>query len=768
MGSSAIDETKPIEGNPTTASVRDNFAAAKSEIIQLQDDDAAETTRVDTQLALKAQRAGDLSGTATSTTVSRIQGRDVTNAAPTTNQTLTWDGSAWGPSDVLQLQGRPVANTAPTNGQQMRWNGTAWVPATNTVTLSGGVTGTGDASAGAIAANVEQLQGRVVSNAIPAAGQALIWSGAAWTPTSGTGSPANIVFRAMTPDLADWLSGAGEGLFASEGAPTNAPGPGDWKYIGLSNAANDRQSILAIHTQTSRILHSTNIDGVWSGWTEYASITDVPNFSERVVTNSAWSAYLLAAPTLPAGWSLQSGSGATAVYRSSGNSNWVEFSINPPIEPNDFFDINISYTEDNPDNGYGYNDFIMFEAPYDWNSDWGMGPGQHAHLNTSGVTYRYFFMQMESGFVGTVRISAFRKLVSRNSTTLRIKGMDVVSKVTGNLGIGGLTYLASGSNNLAFGTGALNNITSTSNTIAIGASAGASNVRGNSNIFIGASARQDYGVPTLQNSIIIGSSARWAGWTEGSYGNATVIGHNAYTTGSNCTVVGGGAYHGWTCSNCTTVGANAYTQSNLTNAMSLGFAAVANTSNTIVLGNNAITTLRCQVQTISVLSDVRIKEEIEPANLDMCLDAVRNLPVSRFRYKDFAGTFLDQHRTGWLADDVERVFPHSVQKSDEWFPVLDEHGEPKMTSTPAYRGEIPRAVQKASEYEKKAQSRGIEVPILPPEPEPLQPEKFLIEGVKSLNMDQALPTLWGAVQRIIQAIDDIERRMAQTHGDGQD
>ena len=38
---STIDATKPIAGNPTTASVRDNFAAAKSEIEALQADVAA-------------------------------------------------------------------------------------------------------------------------------------------------------------------------------------------------------------------------------------------------------------------------------------------------------------------------------------------------------------------------------------------------------------------------------------------------------------------------------------------------------------------------------------------------------------------------------------------------------------------------------------------------------------------------------------------------------------------------------------------------------
>ncbi|MGL4230126.1 MAG: hypothetical protein ACRCWJ_02060, partial [Casimicrobium sp.] len=49
---SAIDPTKPITGNPTTASVRDNFAAAKSEIEALQASTDSLTTAVNALGAL--------------------------------------------------------------------------------------------------------------------------------------------------------------------------------------------------------------------------------------------------------------------------------------------------------------------------------------------------------------------------------------------------------------------------------------------------------------------------------------------------------------------------------------------------------------------------------------------------------------------------------------------------------------------------------------------------------------------------------------------
>lgn len=80
---SAINDLMPESGNATTASVRANFQTAKTEITTLQAD--------------KAQRAGDLGGTAASTTVIQLQGRPMLNTAPTTGQVLTWSGANWQP-----------------------------------------------------------------------------------------------------------------------------------------------------------------------------------------------------------------------------------------------------------------------------------------------------------------------------------------------------------------------------------------------------------------------------------------------------------------------------------------------------------------------------------------------------------------------------------------------------------------------------------------------------------------------------------------------
>src|SRR5215467_3393829 len=90
---SNIDDTKPVQGNPTTQSMRANFTTARDEISALQ---TGQTT-ANTNINLKAQRAGDLGGTTTSTTVIRLQGRNMASTAPATGQALVWDGTQWAP-----------------------------------------------------------------------------------------------------------------------------------------------------------------------------------------------------------------------------------------------------------------------------------------------------------------------------------------------------------------------------------------------------------------------------------------------------------------------------------------------------------------------------------------------------------------------------------------------------------------------------------------------------------------------------------------------
>ncbi|GHU49960.1 hypothetical protein AGMMS49975_00030 [Clostridia bacterium] len=163
---------------------------------------------------------------------------------------------------------------------------------------------------------------------------------------------------------------------------------------------------------------------------------------------------------------------------------------------------------------------------------------------------------------------------------------------------------------------------------------------------------------------------------------------------------------------------------NVVNAIVIGIDATSQGSNSITLGNNAITKLSCQVTAITAFSDTRIKEDIQPADIAQCLEDVIALPVTRYKYKDFTGAHVDKHVTGWLADDVERVFPKAVSASDQYFNLLDEDG--------------------SQMYKEDGET----------------PETFLMEDVKEITMTEALPTLWGAVQYLREIAENLSQRIS--------
>ena len=128
-----------------------------------------------------------------------------------------------------------------------------------------------------------------------------------------------------------------------------------------------------------------------------------------------------------------------------------------------------------------------------------------------------------------------------------------------------------------------------------------------------------------------------------------------------------------------------------------------------LLGNNAqaMALYVGNSSAIAGTSDVRLKEEVEPANLEMCLNTVKKLPVSRWKWADFAGPRYDWHVTGWMADDVEQIWPKAVITSDE-------------------------------EYASRT-----------------------VKDCKATIMSEALPTLWGAVQRLIEKNEGLEREIVE-------
>ena len=125
--------------------------------------------------------------------------------------------------------------------------------------------------------------------------------------------------------------------------------------------------------------------------------------------------------------------------------------------------------------------------------------------------------------------------------------------------------------------------------------------------------------------------------------------------------------------------------------------------------------------TWTVSSDERLKENIEAADLDICYNAVKSIPLKRYKWKDeiySAEQVADRNKIGWIAQDVQAVFPKAVgQHKFVYNQVKDEEGN---------------IVSEDS-----------------------------IDDCLSLNSDQLYAALFGAVQKLMGEVESLQDRIAE-------
>jgi hypothetical protein len=69
--------------------------------------------------------------------------------------------------------------------------------------------------------------------------------------------------------------------------------------------------------------------------------------------------------------------------------------------------------------------------------------------------------------------------------------------------------------------------------------------------------------------------------------------------------------------------------------------------------------------TWTIASDARIKTDIELADLDVCYNNIKSIPLKRYTWRDDVYTeeeVPDRSKLGWIAQDVEVVFPKAVER----------------------------------------------------------------------------------------------------------
>ena len=129
------------------------------------------------------------------------------------------------------------------------------------------------------------------------------------------------------------------------------------------------------------------------------------------------------------------------------------------------------------------------------------------------------------------------------------------------------------------------------------------------------------------------------------------------TTVDACTVVGKEAGEDLTTGQVTFFGASAgYTTTTGTNVNCFGSGAIASSatvSNQVILGDSNISTLRCQVQSISSLSDRRDKKDIE--ELPLGVDFINALKPVKFTWNMRDGAKVGQQEAGFIAQDLDQA-----------------------------------------------------------------------------------------------------------------
>jgi hypothetical protein len=156
--------------------------------------------------------------------------------------------------------------------------------------------------------------------------------------------------------------------------------------------------------------------------------------------------------------------------------------------------------------------------------------------------------------------------------------------------------------------------------------------------------------------------------------------------------------------------------------------------------------------TWTIVSDERIKEEIELADLDLCYEAVKNIPLKRFKWKDKVYTeeqVHDRRKLGWIAQDVETVFPKAVhQHKFKYNQVFKE------VVIPA----VPAELDADGSVITKEQPERIEKGELISEE--------VIEDCRDLNSDQLYAAMYGAVQKLIAKVETLEAEITALKGSG--
>ena len=148
----------------------------------------------------------------------------------------------------------------------------------------------------------------------------------------------------------------------------------------------------------------------------------------------------------------------------------------------------------------------------------------------------------------------------------------------------------------------------------------------------------------------------------------------------------------------------------------------------------------------TIVSDERIKEDIELADLDLCYEAIKAIPLKRYKWRDdiyTAEQVTDRRKLGWIAQDVEAIFPKAV-------------GTHEFKYNQVFEETIIPAVEEELDADGNV--------ITPAQPERIEQGDLIsedvIEDCRDLNSDQLYAAMYGAIQKLMAKVEALEIEVA--------
>jgi hypothetical protein len=330
---------------------------------------------------------------------------------------------------------------------------------------------------------------------------------------------------------------------------------------------------------------------------------------QLLIGNTTGNTLTKATLTAGSGISITNGTGSISIAASGGSLTGVTDSATP-------FETSLGTGAGAVTTGIR-NTFIGFEAGND---------------NTTGTTntavgYQAFALNV-SGLENTaVGSSALGANTTSSNTAVGFNALTLTTTGNANTAVGAAALSANttGADNSGFGQNSLIALTTGSGNVAIGKSTLAANSTNSQNTAVGVSALS---AATADDNTAVGRNAG-AAVTTGTQN--VLIGRSAGFSGTNNLTTG---------SNNIIIGYNAAASS-------------ATASNVITLGNSSIATLRCQVTTITALSDARDKTNV--ADLNAGLGFVNALRPVKFDWNMRDGGKVGVPDTGFIAQDLQSV-----------------------------------------------------------------------------------------------------------------